>query len=192
MKKYGIKRCVYVPNRSSPLVLVHWPNMWWTVSKGAANQSAFKVQNRQHEKKKKNKPILWLGAFGPSNYWTVQHYALHYQHDVTSWYRVGLAGRSNPGVLLLFSWRGDNDSTWKLQQVQNQLLQVLGKLYNYLSIYFLKTAFISEAMVVQIKFTSPALEHSWNFFIDSRSTFFCVYLPCDRRSPARPLKNKSI
>ena len=71
VKKYGIKRCVYVPNRSSPLVLVHWPNMWWTVSKGAANQSAFKVQNRQHEgKKQKTKPILWLGAFGPSNNFT--------------------------------------------------------------------------------------------------------------------------
>ena len=42
--------------------------MWWTVSKGAANQSAFKVQNRQHKGKKKNtKPILWLGAFGLSN-----------------------------------------------------------------------------------------------------------------------------
>ena len=55
VKKYGIKRMRYVPNRSSPLVLVHWPNMRWTVSKGAANQSAFKVQNRQHEEKGKRK-----------------------------------------------------------------------------------------------------------------------------------------
>ena len=40
-----------IPNHSSPLVPVHWPNMWWADSKGAANQSASKVQNRQHQKK---------------------------------------------------------------------------------------------------------------------------------------------
>ena len=40
-----------VPNRSSPLVLVRWPNLWWADSKGATNQSASKVQNRQTKKK---------------------------------------------------------------------------------------------------------------------------------------------
>ena len=71
-------------------------------------------------------------------------------HSVTFSCRVGLAGRSNPGVLLLFSWRGDNDSTWKLQQVQNQLLQVLGNWQNYLSIYFLiGTVFDLSSNVIQ-------------------------------------------
>ena len=40
--------------------------MWWADSKGAANQLASKVQNRQHQDEKKNEPILRLGAFGPS------------------------------------------------------------------------------------------------------------------------------
>ena len=31
--------------------------MWWTVSKGAVNQSAFKNQNRQHEEEKKRRPF---------------------------------------------------------------------------------------------------------------------------------------
>ena len=41
-----------IPNRSSPLVPVHWPNV---MSKGAANQSASKVQNQQHQKNEDKK-----------------------------------------------------------------------------------------------------------------------------------------
>ena len=43
-----------VRNHSSPLVPVHWPNMWWADSKGAANQSASKVQHRQTKTTNKN------------------------------------------------------------------------------------------------------------------------------------------
>ena len=42
---------------SSKSLVAHWPNMWWTVSQGAVNQSAFKVKNRQHEKKEKRSPF---------------------------------------------------------------------------------------------------------------------------------------
>ena len=43
--------------------------MWWADSKGAENQSASKVQNRQTEKKKKNKPSPFYDSErpGPSN-----------------------------------------------------------------------------------------------------------------------------
>ena len=40
----------------SPLVLVHWPNMWWSDSKGAANQSASKVRQHQKHYEDKNDP----------------------------------------------------------------------------------------------------------------------------------------
>ena len=46
------------PNRSSTLVPVHWPNIWWADSKGAANQSASRVQNRQTHKTTKNTIVI--------------------------------------------------------------------------------------------------------------------------------------
>ena len=66
-KNMALSVCVYVPNHSSPLVLVHWPDMWWTVSKGAANQLAFKVQNWQHEERKKPSPFYDLAPSAQVN-----------------------------------------------------------------------------------------------------------------------------
>ena len=60
-----------VPNRSSPLVPVHWPSICrliysWDISMyhtwSTTKTKTTKNNNKQTE------PILWLGAFGPSNH----------------------------------------------------------------------------------------------------------------------------
>ena len=52
-KNMALNVCVYVPNRSSPLDLVHWPNIWWTVSSRC--HEPISVQSTKSANEGKNK-----------------------------------------------------------------------------------------------------------------------------------------
>ena len=61
---------IYKSYRSSTLVPVHWPNMWSSDSKGAANQQASKNQKTTTTTTTTKVYILRLDAFGASKYST--------------------------------------------------------------------------------------------------------------------------
>ena len=108
-KNMALSVCVYVPNRSSPLGLVHWPNVWWTGSQGAVNQSAFKVQNRQHKDKKNQSSIATVSSPHPILlFWNLTPLRIPLigkQHDLSS--AAWKTNRSLENTFSLqFHWNG--------------------------------------------------------------------------------------
>ena len=72
VKKYGYAYICVCIRKKNMFQIARRHLVWFTGltcdELSAVNQSAFKVENRQHEdKKKKTVYILRLGAFGPSN-----------------------------------------------------------------------------------------------------------------------------
>ena len=60
-----------VPNRLSPLVPVHWSSICRLIYSWDTSMyhtwSTTKTKTTKKTKQKQTEPILWLGAFGPSN-----------------------------------------------------------------------------------------------------------------------------